>query len=148
MPWSKTAKFSVREADTAQTSFDFKPMQFHFHSPSEHTVEGEHKQAELHIVHKNSAGKYGVLGILFDKEAGTDENLFLKSVINAFKTGEDKDDQADDQIDLRKLLTSSLDLQNYWTYDGSFTTPPCTEDVVWTVIKQVQSISPAQLAEF
>ena len=83
----------------------------------------------MHIVHKNAAGKYGVLGFFFDKTAGADKNLFLDSVINAY--GAD----AENPADLSKLLTPALDLENYWTYDGSLTTTPCTEGVVWTVLK-------------
>ena len=56
----------------------YKPLQFHFHYPSEHTIDGELLDAEMHIVHQNDDGDLAVLGIFF--EIGT-ENAFIKSVL-------------------------------------------------------------------
>jgi carbonic anhydrase len=55
------------------------PLQFHFHSPSEHTINGQHMDLEMHMVHLTEDGGLGaVLAILFDAEEGGDgENLFL-----------------------------------------------------------------------
>lgn len=46
------------------------------------------------------------------------------------------------------FLTNSVDTEAFWSFDGSLTTPPCTEGIKWTVLKQIQSISPTQLARF
>ena len=135
------------------TSTEWKPQQLHFHSPSEHTVNGKYYDAEMHLVHATLIDEkpaYAVLGIFFDKvEGGANENLFLKTVFDSF---DDLDllvnDEAKRQADQRKIMNSSLDLGNYWTYQGSFTTPPCSEGVTWTVLSQVQSISPTQLKRF
>ena len=85
---------------------------------------------------------YGaVIGIFFDKvEGGTTNNAFLTSVFDAI-------DNPTSKVDMRQFL-STVDMTDYWSYDGSFTTPPCTEGIKWSVIKQVQPISEAQLNKF
>lgn len=51
--------------------FLFDTLQFHFHSPSEHTIDGEHRDLELHIVHRKHEGTdLAVIGIFFDREKG------------------------------------------------------------------------------
>ena len=119
---------------------DYKAVQFHVHTPSEHTVDGNYFDAEIHIVHQSqSTGEYAVLGVFFDKKfGGTDDNEFLAS----YQAGYPLDGAAGTaDIDMSKLISASLDTDNVWMYDGSFTTPPCSEGVQWTVLTQIQSIS-------
>ena len=73
-------------------------------------------------------------------EGGNTDNPFLESFFAAV-------DDPTQKIGMRQFL-SSVDMQDYWSYDGSFTTPPCTEGIKWSVIKQVQPISQAQLDRF
>ena len=135
----------------------FTPKQFHFHAPSEHSVDGELYDAEVHFVHvikgsgtveddgSVSGERYGaVIGVFFDTEEGSaTENPFITSVQQAAEAG-DSDAQ---EVAVRNFL-GSIDMTDYWSYDGSFTTPPCTEGIKWSVIKQVQSISEDQLNWF
>lgn len=74
----------------------YTPLQFHFHAPSEHTVEGKYYDLEVHFVHKNQgatdtgiAESYGaVIGVFFDVQAGgAEENAFIASVLEALATG-------------------------------------------------------------
>lgn len=61
----------------------FKPLQMHFHAPSEHTIDGKHMDLELHIVHtyKDTGGLGAVLGIFFDMEhGGATDNLFIEEM--------------------------------------------------------------------
>ena len=67
------------------------------------------------------------------ENGGSTENAFLEDVFDAFDNV-GVAGNADTTIDLKELLTSSLDLENYWTYDGSFTTPGCMQGVLWTVL--------------
>ena len=127
----------------------FTPKQFHLHAPSEHSVDGKLYDAEIHLVHVYKGVQpeaYGaVIGIFFDrKEGGTEENAFLKSL---FDSVEAKNDQSPDTLVDAQLndFVKYVDMTRYWSYDGSFTTPPCTEGIKWTVIQQVQSISEEQL---
>lgn len=118
----------------------YTPIQLHIHSPSEHTVNGRYYDAELHIVHTHIGNGVpgAVIGIFFDMgSGGTQENEMLNDIWNARAKGEG-------EINLAKWL-STVKMEKYWQYDGSFTTPPCTEGIVWTVIEEVQPISPEQL---
>ena len=81
----------------------------------------------MHIVHQNADGDLAVLGVFFELGA---ENEFLTSVLN-------------DESDLD--LLGELDTSEYWSYMGSLTTPPCTEGLRWTVLKEVQTLDQAQL---
>ena len=136
----------------------FTPAQFHFHAPSEHSVNGKLYDLEIHFVHlvkgSNTAGNTAapqdafpgaVIGIFFDRQAGGNyENSFLESLNNAIVT---KGASTPTTVDVREFL-HGVDMSTYWSYDGSLTTPPCTEGLKWSVIKQVQPISDAQLTRF
>jgi carbonic anhydrase len=85
----------------------------------------------------------GVIGVFFDREAGGDyNNAFLDAVWN----------QGGLSADPVKIPVASflygVDMTHYWNYDGSLTTPPCTEGIKWTIIKDVQPISSTQLEWF
>lgn len=124
----------------------FSPAQFHFHAPSEHSVDGKLYDLEFHLVHTyaDTNGMLGgVLGIFFDVEEGGDyPNPLLEAL------WDDREEVEDEvKIPLASFL-AGVDMTEYWNYNGSLTTPPCTEGIKWTVIKEVQPISTAQLEKF
>jgi carbonic anhydrase len=126
------------------TSSSFTPLQFHFHAPSEHTVDGKQYDLEVHFVHKykdSDPAEFGaVVGVFFDRTAGGNEdNAFLTAIWDA------EAEQAAVPID---AFLASIDDATFWSYPGSLTTPPCSEGIKWNVIKQVQPISDAQLERY
>lgn len=129
----------------------FTPAQFHFHAPSEHTVDGAFYDLEVHFVHLGDTGAnptFSVVGVFFDiEEGGDEENPFVKSVLDALNTG-DAVDAADRKNNAVKEFFNTVEFGEYWSYPGSFTTPPCTEGVRWNVVRDVQPINAAQLEEF
>lgn len=117
----------------------FEAKQFHFHSPSEHRIDGKSFPLEVHVVHANPEGQLAVLGVMFDEG---EENSMLDQ-LNGFRptglppyTG---------PVDYNLLITS---LDEYYAYNGSLTTPPCSEGVVWIVLKHPVTASREQIDRF
>ena len=109
--------------------------------PAEHRIDGVEFDAEVHIVHfKTKSFLYedlngSVIGVIFDRKTGGNyENPFLASFFDSVDQIGIGKKQA--KIKLVEFL-ESIDTEHYWTYSGSLTTPPCTEGIVWNVIKQV-----------
>lgn len=107
-------------------------LQFHLHTPSEHTVDGEQYPAELHYVHQNEAGELAVVGVLFEEGSA---NAAVDSLLSA---------SAGDQVSMTGLFPEG---QEYYKYTGSLTTPPCTEGVRWHVLEEPISVSSEQLQQ-
>lgn len=125
--------------------FDFK--QFHFHTPSEHLIDGVTYPMELHMVHllqQSGSQKpvYLVVGLMF-KEGK--ENPFLNKFFNNIpdSTGAVKH-LANQFINIHDLLAQAGRL-HYYHYEGSLTTPPFSETVTWMVVKHIFEASPAQI---
>ncbi len=108
----------------------FHLKQIHFHEPAEHTINGIKYPIEMHLVHANKNGDYTVLGIL--GEEGKESQLFefFESFL-PLKEGETK--TINHAINLESLFPTNND---YYSYQGSLTTPPCTENVNWVVYKE------------
>ena len=121
---------------------DFQLIQFHFHSPSEHQVEGERFPLEGHFVQRNESGALAVIGILFSEgEWNADLARIGAAAPEALNQPEPLDlDIAD--------LAMYRNHQSYYRYNGSLTTPPCTEGVRWYVLKEQQELAAEQAAEF
>lgn len=122
----------------------FKLIQFHVHTPSEHTVNGVSFPMELHFVHKNeTTGKLAVIGVLVKEGA---ENDFLKPLVEHLPAATDeKYDDATEQFNIADFLPSN---KSYFTYGGSLTTPPCSEIVTWLVMENSVEASHAQIEDF
>ena len=126
---------------------DWKPVQFHFHAPSEHAIGGNLMELELHMVHLAAEGNDGfaaVLGVMFDRWWGGDEcNEFLDSL--EFNQDTETWDVTDVNV---KDFLEGLNQDIFVSYDGSLTTPPCTEGVKWSLLMKVQNICTRQLKAF
>jgi carbonic anhydrase len=140
-----TIQVTVDEGSTftfGGKSFDLK--QFHFHTPSEHTVDGQHAPMEMHMVHQNADGSLAVVGVLF-KEGKTPNENFSKIIANLPNAkGENKH-----ITDVNLELKVHLPAHNYaYHYLGSLTTPPCSEGVQWLVLRDPVELTAEQIAEF
>lgn len=123
----------------------YRLAQFHFHTPSEHTIDGKHFPLEIHFVNKDAEGHITVVGVLV--RAGA-ENRDLAAVFNALPAdatpaGEQAGKRA--QVDLAAVLPRE---HKAFVYNGSLTTPPCTEGVHWIVMAQPVEMSRAQIGNF
>ncbi|MFY0688635.1 MAG: carbonic anhydrase family protein [Cyclobacteriaceae bacterium] len=111
---------------------DYTLLQFHFHTPSEHQVDGEGYPMEIHFVHQSSKGKYAVLAVFM--EEGDKQNAFLAHFMNALPTHVMEEIRTTEQADV--METMPADPSSFYFYDGSLTTPPCTEGVNWIILKE------------
>ena len=115
-------------------------VQFHYHAPSEHTVDGESFPAELHIVHRNAEGNLAVVGILLRQGS---ENAAYQPFIDNLPAETTDVKEAGVTINAGDLLPS---LGTTFRYSGSLTTPPCTEGVSWLLMTTPVELSAQQLA--
>jgi len=121
-------------------SFELK--QFHFHSPSEHTVRGKFFPLECHLVHSDKAGNVAVVAILFEQG---EANPLIAKLWEMMPAGKDKKVSLPAGLSAAGLLPSS---REYYYYSGSLTTPPCSEGVRWAVLKRTVTVSTEQVAKF
>ena len=139
-----TIQVTVDEGSTLITQRDeYQLLQFHFHTPSEHTIGGRSFPMEAHFVHQSPTGNFAVVSALYE-EGTANENL--ARLIAHFPTAKgDAQHNPEVVLDLAAHLPKDHSVFNYL---GSFTTPPCTENVEWFVLKQPIPASPEQLAAF
>ena len=114
-------------------------QQFHFHVPSEHTINGKHTAAEMHLVHKNAEGNLAVVGILIHAGA---QNPAFRSTWEHLSAVAGPVQQFADTANAANMLPA---LQTTYRYDGSLTTPPCTEGVKWFVMMNQIELSQTQI---
>jgi len=117
--------------------------QFHFHRPSEEKINGKSFEMTLHLVHADAEGKLAVVAVLL-QEGG--DNSLVRELWKDTPKEKDKEELFDQvQIDVSQLVPSD---RGYYTFSGSLTTPPCSEDVTWFVLKHPMTISAAEIQQF
>lgn len=124
----------------------FKLVQFHFHTPSEHQINGKPYPMEIHFVHINAKGKIAVLGVLVDT-TGAVPNSTLNKFVENLPSTESRECDSESFFSIDDLLPSSK-VRNLYSYEGSLTTPPCTEVVKWFVLKNPIKASASQITQF
>jgi carbonic anhydrase len=122
----------------------FELLQYHFHAPSEHTVNGKSFPMEMHLVHRSAGGELAVVGV-FLTEGKKAHPAFAPIVANLPKAKGDEVLTKDLAVDARTLLPRS---KHAYRYAGSLTTPPCTEGVSWIVMQAPVELSKDQIAAF
>lgn len=119
----------------------FSMLQFHFHLPSEHTVEGGTYPMEVHFVHQAEEGDLAVIGVFMD--AG-EAHTAVQAIWDAIP-GVDEAPAPLAGIDPNAFLPEG---RAHFRYAGSLTTPPCSEVVSWVVMTESIAVSQAQIAAF
>ena len=138
----------------------YQLLQFHFHAPSEHTVAGKPFEMEAHFVHKSEDGTLAVVGLLI--KSGRHKVAFdpiwshLPAVPGETQRIENVTEDGSLIVDPRFMFSPNDAVKevapsffdNYYRYEGSLTTPPCSEGVQWIVLTTPIEMSEAQIAAF
>ncbi|MCC4600460.1 carbonic anhydrase [Xanthomonas melonis] len=122
----------------------YQAMQLHFHHPSEHLLNGRRFPMEAHIVHQGPDGTLGVLAIFF--ETGKANPAFQRVLDAMPKDKHQIQRVADATVRASDFLPT--DRRNFFRYEGSLTTPPCSETVDWVVLAQPVQVSEEQINAF
>lgn len=122
---------------------NYRLLQFHFHTPSEEQINFKRYPMVAHLVHRNSEGQLAVVAVLL--EQGTANALVDRVWTYMPLDANDRVRMPQEALNLADLLPKD---QRYYQFMGSLTTPPCTEGVLWLVMKQPVAISKAQYRLF
>ena len=123
-----------------QHSFELK--QFHFHAPSENHINEKSFPMEVHFVHADKKGNLAVIAVMIKKGQ---LNTELEKVWENLPMRAGNKNQLQVKVSASALLPDNKD---YYRFNGSLTTPPCTEGVWWLVMKDSISASAGQLKKF
>jgi carbonic anhydrase len=128
-----TIQLDVDDGSTFTLSGEtYHLKQFHFHTPSEHTINGKHFPMEVHFVHQADDGNLAVIGVFVRK--GDTANANIQMVVDNLPNQKGSKVTLDNKHVNLDLLVPKLDA--IYHYSGSLTTPPCSENVEWLVIKK------------
>ncbi|SNX48364.1 Carbonic anhydrase precursor [Vibrio thalassae] len=112
----------------------FALKQFHFHTPSENTINGKHAPLEAYFVHANAHGDLAVVVVMYN--VGKQEDSALSSLLSTLPAN-GKTLKVESDMELETLLPK---VHHYYRYNGSLTTPPCSEGVRWIVLTDPQFV--------
>lgn len=138
-----TVQVNVAAGNTIEvTGKRYELVQFHFHRPSEERIDGKPFDMVAHLVHKNADGKLAMVAVLLHRGSA---QPVVQTIWNNLPLEKGDEVLAKGAIDLNALLPTD---RRYYTYMGSLTTPPCSEGVLWMVMKTPVEISAEQLSIF
>ncbi len=121
----------------------YELVQFHFHHLSETAIRGKHSPLEAHLVHKDKDGNLAVVAVLLGEGEANPAVTTAWANIPAEK--EMAVSPANVKVDAAQLLPAN---RRYYTFTGSLTTPPCSENVTWYVMVDPVTVSKAQIEKF
>ena len=117
-------------------------QQLHFHTPAEEAINGKRAAIVAHLVHQDAQKHLAVVAVMMNEGA---ENPLIEAAWKVLPKKPGTPQKHPTQIDVNQLLPQG---KEYYTYEGSLTTPPCTEGVKWVVLKEPMTLSAKQLEEF
>jgi carbonic anhydrase len=121
----------------------YELKQFHFHRPSEERIHGKQYQMTVHLVHADEQGRLAVVAVLLQEG---EDNRLVHVLWDDMPKEKDKEEHFDNvQINADGLLPAD---RGYYTFTGSLTTPPCSENVTWFVLKHPVTVSAAEIDQF
>jgi carbonic anhydrase len=121
---------------------NYRLVQFHFHHPSEHLIGGKSFPMEVHFVHANAAGALAVIGVMMTTGKA---NAVFNKIVSTMPEKEGPAVKADAAINPNGLLPAT---RTYYRYEGSLTTPPCSETVDWLLLTDPIQVAEADVARF
>jgi carbonic anhydrase len=153
LSWGKTADTIVNNGHTIQLNFaegstlkladtTYKLLQVHFHRPSEHLIGGKSFPMEAHFVHRADSGGLAVVGVMLSEGK---PNATFGKIVATMPAKEGPAVKADAAINPNGLLPAKL---GYYRYEGSLTTPPCSEVVEWLVLTDPIQVAAGDVAGF
>lgn len=138
-----TIQLNVAEGSTLTVGKDvYKLLQFHFHRPSEHLIDGKSFPMEVHFVHQAASGALGVIGVMM--KTGRANPVFNR-IVATMPAAAGPAVKADARINPNALLPAR---RSYYSYAGSLTTPPCSEVVAWMLLTDAIEVGEADVAAF
>jgi carbonic anhydrase len=120
----------------------FELKQFHFHSPSENKINGKQFPLEGHLVHADKDGNLAVVAVMFQNG---DANALLTKLWEKLPSKAGEKSALPTGLSVMQLLPKERD---YYRFNGSLTTPPCSEGVRWFVMKKPATASKTQVEQF
>jgi carbonic anhydrase len=121
----------------------YELQQFHFHHPSEEYINGKPYDMAIHLVHADNQGHSAVVTVLLKKG---NTNSMIQKLWDNLPRAEGKEEAVPSvEVSAAALLPETL---SYYTFEGSLTTPPCSEPVTWYVLKTPLEVSAAEAAAF
>jgi carbonic anhydrase len=126
-------------------SKNYKLLQFHFHHPSEERVNGKGFALDAHFVHRAEDGELAVVTVLFEEGAANPE---LQRIWDYMPLDSNGSERSGEGVTFNPVSMLPAERAKYLQYIGSLTTPPCTEGVVWIVLRQPVTVSAEQVALF
>ena len=120
----------------------YELQQLHFHRPSEERIDGRQFDMDVHLLHRDAAGRLAVVAVLLRRGAA---QPLLHAVWQQLSSAAGDEVAPQAVIDPRQLLPQD---RRYYSYTGSLTTPPCTEGVLWLVLQQPLTVSAPQIDAF
>lgn len=151
LSYTHPAKTFLNNGHTVQANFGpgdtldidgrtYELKQFHFHTPSENHIDGQSFPLEAHLVHADKSGNLAVVAVMF-KEG--ERNETLAKLWAQMPREEGTENPLKETVTAAEILPAD---RNYYRFNGSLTTPPCTEGVKWFVMKTPVTISSEQVS--
>ena len=122
---------------------------WHIHFPSEHLVDGVRSRAEMHLVHVDAAGEpKSVVGVRIEPSSNVDAgSAYLDELPENLIHFNDTSEIEGIMTNPMSIIDEVDGLSSFWTYQGSLTTPPCSEGLRWFIPKQPLMVSEAQMVK-